>query len=459
MPLPKKANYISKPVELPDINGTEEDNPFVSLSSGDIEIEDLKETKEDESTESYLDNEERNLEKELHEESVPKFDDPFQPGSDTTELDDDRYIDKKKGKIKPFGGDKSNKSKKKTFAKSTDFDDRKNALTTIKVFRGFMIVVVLGVFCFGIKNTFFPAHVYTQEDISSIAKQAIGETGFPMNRGRALAEQYTKAYFEFNSENEQASNGLQDFYKGTNNPASQTIVRTGRNIQQVLTAPVTFSQNAVSETIANYSISVQLSGLNGKSVADDGTPNTKWLALSVTVFFDKKTNELSIAKDSPQVIPSYEIGDQSTQPEPAKIGTGDAVADLYNSMSPTVNGFLKAYAKSSSESHSELNQYVSSKPDPALLAGFNGKFKLGNNEAELDSSAIKVYPSTDSKSNNEWKLLLAVPWADTSSTDPKDTLSYTGKYVMTLSKSNDNKYYVTAFRPYIYTPVAPDAEK
>lgn len=464
MPLPKKLpsqndNKFTPP-PLPDIEDTvkaipeEDEGEFTPLSTDEVEVADEVDEIADEQVEDYVE-EMRDVENQNYVPSgikskgkAPLYDDPFEEGSDP-EDDPDKFINKKKLKIKPFGGKKS-KQKDKNYARAKDFDDRKNSLTLVRLLRLLMIVIVLGLFGMGIKNTFFPAHVYTQEDISVIAQQAIGQTGFPMNRGRAFAEQFTQAYFEFNTEDDNSGKVLNSFYKGRGETAAGAIEKNGKNIQKVLVPPKVFSENAVSENIAYYYVNTLVSDRHGNSFNSNGEQSSKWIALAVTVYFDTDTQELSIAKDSPQIIPSYEVGDVSVQPDAEILGTGQAVPDLYDTMKPTIDGFLKAYANSSTESHAEIDQYVKAEPDPSLYAGFGGKFKIP--DETLDSSTATIYPVSESENNNEWKVDLTVTWEDITSVDIRDNLSYKGRYVMTLEKTKDGKYFVTAFRPYVYTP-------
>lgn len=468
MPLPKKIpsakgkdNKMDIPplpeIELPEqLNPVDEEGTFKSLSSDEIEAADVQDDFEDEAMDEYMEEEEPTYQATpiKSKGKAPMYDDPFEEGS-APEADPDKFIDKKKMKLKPFGGKKSKKSKK-SFARAKDFDDRKNTLTLVRALRLLMIVVVIGLFGMGIKNTFWPSHVYTQDDISAIAQQSIGQTGFPMNRGAALAEQFTEAYFNFDSENDNSGKVLSSFYKGRGETAAGAIEKNGKNKQRILIAPRVFSQNAVSENIANFYVNTLVTDRHGNEFDEGGNQTSKWVALSVTIYFDSETQELSIAKDSPQIIPSYEVGSTEVQPEAEKLGTGQADPEIYESMKPTIDGFLKAFAASSADSHADVDQYVKADPDPALLSGFAGKFKVA--DETLDASTASIYPVSDKEGNHEWKVDLTVKWEDSTSTDNRDNLSYTGRYVMTVEKSKDGKFFVTAFRPYVYTPSTEGAQ-
>lgn len=472
MPLPKnipmgqpKENKFTPP-PLPDIEGKEpilgpqeEEGAFVSLGSDEINTQDLEEQVQDEGLGDYIEQEivEEQAQKQRVQEELrnnPQIEDPFIKGSEAPD-DDDKFIDKKKVKIKPFGGKKS--KKKSNTVRAKDFDDRKNTLTMVKAVRLIMLIFVVGMFAFGVKNTFFPAHIYTQEDIASISRQAIGQTGFPTNRGRALAEQFTQEYFEVNSDDDNSRRVYQSFFAGGPESASGEIAYSGKNHQKVLVPPRTFSESAVSENIAYYYVSTLVSGRNGESFTESGEQTSKWVALAVTVYYDSKTQELSIAKDSPQLIPSFEVASNAAQPQEKLLGTGAANPDLFETMGSTIKGFTKAYAASTSSAHGEAEQYVKNNSDPSVFAGFGGKFTVDTDD--LDSTTVSIYPSSDAEDNKEWKVDMQVTWDDATNVSPQDQLSFTGRYVMTLEKSKDGKYFVTAFRPYVFSPQPAEAEE
>ena len=177
MPLPKmtpgkKTNPLGS---LPDIEPSynpisqsqQDEGVFEVLPSKEVDIQDVLDDEEDDSMEEYVQNEIEEEDDVKEEELVPQYDDPFQKGT-YQEEDEDKFIDKKKLKIKPFGGNKS--KNKKTVARVNDFDSRKNALMTVKIFRSIMLVIIVGLFLFGLKNTFMPSHVYTQENITALKK-------------------------------------------------------------------------------------------------------------------------------------------------------------------------------------------------------------------------------------------------------------------------------------------------
>lgn len=451
-------------IEKENVLNDNEDSSIETLSVESMEEDAREEQRQDEDLDAYIQERENALEearrikeeeaKEEERRSVSKsnhgrleFDDPFEEGTDTST--NETFINEKELKIEPTGGKKSKRRKGGT-ARAKDFDDRTNKLTAVKVLRFFVFVVILGLFLFGVKNTFFPSHVYTKEDITLISQRAVGQTGFPMNRGRAFAEQFTEAYLTVDSGNDNARKTLDHFYGGRESAQGAEVSWSGKNNQKILVQPKVFSEQGITENIGYYYVSTLVSDREGNSVDANGKVSSKWVALAVTVYFNSKTQELSIAKDSPQIIPSFEVSSGSQLPQGTPIGTGSSNSELYDAMKSTINGYLKAYAASSTKSHSDADQYVKDSSDPSVFAGFGGEMTI--NTDQLSSQNVAIYPSTDSPENNEWKVDLQLQWEDATSTSLQDQLTYKGRYIMTVEKNKDGKYFVTAFRPYIYTP-------
>lgn len=463
MPLPKIPSGSSnkKINKMPDleeeVRPLDELNPsegeFSPLSTEEIEAQDIEDDEIDEDYDTFIEEE---IETEEINEKHPQIDEPFAEETDIP-YDDDQYIDKKNRKLKPFGKkDKPRKSKKgkkqKTNLNAKDFDDRKNTLTAVRIARTGMIILVIGLFGFGVKNTFFPSHVYTKDQIQDFALESIGQTGFPLEKGQAFAEQFAEAYFTLDTNDDNSSKILNTFYGNQliNENALGQIVKMGTNKQSIIIAPRTFARNPVSEEIAVYKVATMVTDRENNSFDESGDMNAKWVGLSITVYQDPNTGELLVGKDSPQLIPAYNTKENSSLPAESPLGTGVSDANVYDSMAPTINGFLKAYAVATPTSHSEVDQYVKVDADSELFEGFGGKFFLKDDE--LSNAGAIIYPSTEDENNKEWKIDLALQWHDSTNEDNSEGLVYSGRYIMTIEQSKDGKYFVTAFRPYVYTP-------
>ena len=327
-------------------------------------------------------------------------------------------IDHKKKKIIPTGGERAKVNDK-------NLDDRKNTLVFLKAIRFVLLLVIFGLFGLGIKNTFFPAQIYTNEDIENIVKTSMGETGFPKDRGRAYAQEYLNTYL--NSTQSKLSKDLlsklQNNIDKNYNESAETSL-SGKSITNATTFlqkpfyyPSLLSEKVYSLNSAVYKFSVQ-----------------------VSVTYDEKTDSLSIV-ESPTLIPNYNINKTTNTFYYKKPGTGEQTdSKMGETLKSTILGFLEAYSKSSFKEHSALDQYIPHDKPIKLINGFNNTVKL-----EPNTVNYKIYTS---KKENEWKVDLTVSWLDLQSSNNSEGVKYQSHYLMTIQKTEDNVYLVTAFIPY-----------
>lgn len=386
-----------------------------------------------------------------------EVDDPFYGDSDTQNENPDKYIDKKRKKIIPKGGNKSRPRGEKTkkFQGTSRFDGRKNAANTIKMARVAVIIGLVGLFCFGIKNTFFQ-QIPNANEIASIAQQTNGDTGYPVERGQALAEQFAQAYLTYDSTNDN-DRTLSYFYNGTekttNIPSVTTRVFDVAVKQSTLVDPKTFDVIAGNSYSYTFYVSTLVTDLQNGQTNKAGEQSSRWVALAINVLYDKKHNEMSISQDSPAIVPSFKVakGDVYSDTPAEKLGTGDADDAAFAAMTPTITGYLTSYSASNSVNHSKLNQYIETNPDNSVIDGFSGKFEFVNDPSSFSGQA---YPVSSSKNNNKWKVDLKIGWKDAQS-EKQNGVIYTGRYVMTIKKS-DSKYFVEKFVPYTYVKSSGD---
>lgn len=432
MPLPKKN-------KLPSLND------FEDASIDDVDIDDV-----------YY---EEDIEEEV---SLPEIEDPELPDMEDVNGDDDPFIesepeperiDKKKKKIIPTGGKKS----KRTKVKASDLDDRKNMATRARIIRIFLILVVLVITGLGIKNTFFPKQIYTPEEIDYLVKTSMGQTGFPLERGRQLAEAFVRDLLNDNKENIGRDARLVNMLTGNNvNDGGVSLdfySKTNGVEQVVLSNPSTYEYDTLTDYLGRYKISTLVasyneedlktttSGDNAVSVAKakENLYNMSWVNVNINVYFDKKTGNLSIIRDSVSLLPGYSISDDSNIPPTIDLGNKTKDEEVIPTFRPLINGYFKAYASSSDKSHEEILQYIPSESDPSLYSGYGGQVELDGDP----ESAIRYEPyKTDDP--NEWKVAVVVRWK-TVSGDSR----YTSRFTITVSKSGD-KLLVTKILPYTY---------
>lgn len=352
------------------------------------------------------------------------------------EEEEKEYIDKKRKKIKPIGS--------KAKIRDKDLDDRKNKLIGVKIFRIFVYVVILGLFAMGLKNTLFPQKMLSTDEITAISQKAIGKTGFPEYRGQAFARDFLKAYL--NMDNSKASKQLLGkFYTGQLGESDGGL-RTGKSAKEsqmkVIGEPVLFDSLLVSEKNASFKFNVYTSDTDGKDTNQEGYTTGQWLAFQVNVYWDKKTDTISIV-DSPTMIPTYSIKKPETLPNAVKIGTGETDDDMVKKLTPTINGFLKSYANVDINNYEEILQYIDKK-SPQLISGFGGTVKIKNGENTIIKTVYKT------KEPNVWKVDITLDWQTTQTVNEELAPAFTSRYVMTIKKTNGNVYLVTKFVPYVY---------
>lgn len=350
-------------------------------------------------------------------------------------------IDHKKKKIIPTGGERAKVNDK-------NLDDRKNTLVFLKVIRFILLIIIFGLFGLGIKNTFFPAQIYTNEDIENIVKTSMGETGFPKDRGRAYAQEYLNAYL--NSTQSKLSRDLlsklqNNIDKNSNDSldnslSGKSVTNTTTFLQKPFYYPTLLSEKVYTLNSAIYKFSVFMTNSNGELADRDGNLNGSWVSFQVSVSYDEKTDSLFIV-ESPTLIPNYNINRSSNNFYYKKPGTGEpADSKINESLKSTIYGFLEAYSKSSFKEHSALDQYIPHNKPIKLINGFN-------NTVKLETNSVNYNTYTTAK-ENEWKVDITVSWLDLQSSNNSEGVKYESHYLMTIQKTEDNVYLVTDFIPY-----------
>lgn len=355
-----------------------------------------------------------------------------------------KFIDKKNKKIIPFGG---KKSKKKKFVKSSDFDDRKNLLAKTKIMQFSVISIIVIMFFLGLKNTFLPAHVYTSEQIKQFAAEGAGQTGFPKERGQSFVENFMNSYLTIDPSRPELYEILNVFYgrEGAKNEeyGQKNMTWTNDTKQKVIIAPKVYSVELLTDYSAQYKLNAYVSNTDGSVVDGEGSAG-RWLSFSVNLYYDKESDTLAITEDSPSLIPSYKVSPGSEVPERAPSGNGEVNEEILPAITPTINGFIEAYAEASRDSHESIIQYIDDKNDINLYDGFDGAVKLNGDPSE----AIKkvAYNSDD----GIYRVFVTVDWLDTAATQDDYQVGYTSKYIMRVKPVEDGKYAVSSFVPYTY---------
>lgn len=251
----------------------------------------------------------------------------------------------------------------------------------------------------------------TESDVQGQIDASIHETGFPMERGEAFARRFAEAYVTADG-SETSEKTLSYFYTGTlGKSASVTGASLSRpkggsyrlvgdvNVFEVLPRTADVSVYKVQMLVVD-----QQTGGDGAATVN---PSPHWLALEVSVYYDKAKDMLMIPSNSPSLIPAPAVGASADAPAYTDPGTGQAYAGGEEAaLRGAVFGFLDAYGKASPGNHTLLDQYVSPSADVSIFNGFNGEFEVaGGAESSVN---VRLIQGEDA---SHVRALVSVKWS------------------------------------------------
>lgn len=254
----------------------------------------------------------------------------------------------------------------------------------------------------------------TESDVQGQIDASIHETGFPMERGEAFARRFAEAYVTADG-SETSEKTLSYFYTGAlGKSASVTGASLSRpkggsyrlvgdvNVFEVLPRTAEVSVYKVQMLVVDQ----QTDGDGAATV----NPSPHWLALEVSVYYDKAKDMLMIPSNSPSLIPAPAVGASADAPAYTDPGTGQAYSGGEESaLKGAVFGFLDAYGKASPGNHTLLDQYVSPSADVSIFNGFNGEFEVaGGAESNVN---VRLIQGEDA---SHVRALVSVKWSQVS---------------------------------------------
>ena len=341
--------------------------------------------------------------------------------------------------------------------------DRKNKnAQTAKTVRMAVIIGIVIVIIIGLYQCLMPKHEWTADEISIVSRQANGDTGFPMQQGAGVAQQFIEAYLQSTDESSKKIlsvfyNGI-DFSKANDSEGADgaTNMQIPSNVRQVIKAgPYLYEELATGPNgdAASYKFGALVYRIDTQSnnaiVGKDGkTPDFKWLFYQVDVHYDKETNKFVISKNSPTRVPEPKMQSSSSIPQYSLPGNGQEVEGLdEKSMQDLITTFFKAWAKSDDASMVNITDGSSL---PSVHEGLDDQVVIDGN----GDPSFKIYgpPSTDPY----YRALVTVNWRENIG-NQGDGYVQTSMYVLKLKKQG-SKFIVVDVQPYKYIPyVDPDA--
>lgn len=282
----------------------------------------------------------------------------------------------------------------------------------------------------------------TKSDVQGQIDASIHETGFPMERGEAFARRFSEAYVTADG-SETSEKALSYFYTGAlSKSASMTGASLSRpkggsyrlvgdvNVFEVLPRTAEVSVYKVQMLVVDQ----QADGDGAATV----NPSPHWLALEVSVYYDKAKDMLMIPSNSPSLIPAPAVGASADAPAYTDPGTGQAYAGgEETALRGAVFGFLDAYGKASPGNHTLLDQYVSPGADVSIFNGFNGEFEVaGGAESSVNVRLIQGEDASHVRALVSVKWSQVSPGASSSSSRGSGSGSSTGSASSSASSSS-----------------------
>ena len=356
------------------------------------------------------------------------------------------------------------RSRKSKLNGSKAQDKKKNAAQTAKTVRIAVLVGLAIIIAIGLYQCLAPKHEWSADEISSLSQQANGDTGFPMQEGAGIAQQFIEAYLESTDSSSQKIlnvfyNGI-DFSKANDASAdsggSVGNLQAPSNIRQVIKAgPYLYEETATGPNgdAATYKFGALVYRVNTEDnrpiLGKDGkSPDFRWLFYQVDVHYDKDSNKFVISKNSPTRVPEPKTQTTTAIPQYTLPGDGKEVDGLDDdAMQNLITTFFRAWAKSDSAS---MVNITDSSSLPSVTEGLNDQVVIDGN----GDPSFKIYgpPSTDPY----YRALVTVNWRENIG-DKGDGYVQTSTYVLKLKKQG-SKFIVVDVQPYKYIPyVDPEA--
>lgn len=438
-PLPGKSlPPVDSPVREPVKNIFDDDEDPFEADPVDEEIDDLLHDEDDEyEEEEVVEVEPPVVPKQSQKKKVVKQleGNPVEP--------QEEFIDKKNKKLLPFGRPEFKKKQKPSGDDDDAIDPRRDLARSSKYWKWGIVGLTSLLIGLGVYQTAVPPDTLSEDEVAAVAQQAVGKTGFPIERGEAFALNFMKAYLSVQGNDTMGDRLLGYYYNGTMGGDFEPRTRSFSNDyrQRVLLGPTIYDVLPASGYSTTYIVGAVVQPENAKTKAPADGSAAKWTFYAVNMYYDKETDSVAIDPDSPSIVPAPNVLSSAEIPDPQKVGNGESDTDLRDEISSVVTGYLKGYAQSSASDHAAIDQYIIPDPPPSLLTGLDGRFALEKPE----DVAYEVYHTDDP---NIVKADLKVSWSDKPTS--KVSSSYVSSYVMTLQKQENGKYLVTKFAPKYY---------
>lgn len=357
------------------------------------------------------------------------------------------YIDKKKKKIKPYGG-KKNKIK----INATHLDERNNLKRNALIVQIIVISLLVVLVGLGIKSVVFPSKVWSEEEIGALSQQYNDNLGFPIDAGKTFAENFTKAFLTV--DNTEASRAIVSYYYTgrlvDEDYVNSRISSPNNAIQEVVTEPKVVETIALTDYSTRYIVSAAVRNGDAEEGIKNGVDsvNLQWITLSINVYYDAEQDTFAVVQGSPTIVPGNNIVSTTDVPESAPLG-GTPDDGASQMLEPTIYEFIKGYAISSFENDQAIIQYIKPEFDGAIGVGFNNQVRLAGEDSEAITYETYTELNDLGEFTGRYKVRVTVRWLmDVANSE--ESIEYTSTYIMTLVPETNDRFLVSRFLPENY---------
>lgn len=370
--------------------------------------------------------------------------------SNNVPSDTDDHIEPSKKSAKKKKRERYNRKKQSSIKKGGDVLTENHA----RIWRYVFLTALVVLFAIGLKNIISPPKTLSISDVDNQIYQTTGETGFPLDRGSAIAEAFAAAYIPISGSPADQSI-LQNFYAGQKFSTVSTATgitgavptTNGTVTQAIQSGPYLYREESMSESTANFVIGAliyrMVDGQPVKTSTGDSI-DYRWIYLNIGVYWDKTKDTFAIDKNSPTLTSAPKMKASTSLPSPKLPGNGETDDDVTAASKETVTNFMKAWAASDT---SALSTLTPNDKTSNTMNGLDGKYTIDNAGDGLTFTVYGLAPG-----DNLYRALVKVNWKDSISSngDSDNSVSYPSQYILKLEKTSDGKYLVQDINPYYY---------
>jgi hypothetical protein len=328
-----------------------------------------------------------------------------------------------------------------------------DAAKKAKRYRIGTIVAIIMVLLFAVYQVFIPKPTLSESDVQSIAHQAVDNTGFPLQEGAGIAQQFMQVYLQIDGSTS-ANQMMNVFYNGMTYEGAASASDSATEYpnltmpqdvkQKIQYGPYIYESTPLDAggSTATYKAGALIYYLDsdGKPITDsNGAIKYQWVFYQVDLKYDAKTQRFTVFKDSPTRVSQPRMEQNSDNGDPLLPGNEEENEELETTrMADLIKQFLTAWASSD---QTALSPLLSSKATPNTTEGLNGSVTLNGNPS------YKIYNPLSS--DPYYRALVTAEW--TSQVTDQSIIKQQSTYVLKIEKDGSHLSIVDII-PYPWYP-------